>query len=328
MESRLDNKVSTQEECLCKTGNFWNRCPIHDVGIPDASKAGVEVLGQKLFRREDGTSGNGYICENCGRMWVDHIAPGSQCPASTDNAQAVLQKEPHWIPVTERLPAGEEVLYWDGERVSTFFPTTGVEPENQARARCDDFGITHWMPFPDAPSVGQRNDEQGALPVNPNSAPPPSVEHVKQTERDTRIVDWLELNAKRVYFRPHDQDCVTIDLVTGQGNEAWGKSLREAVEKAMVGNSPATSVEPPDTKRLDWLASRTWHGRVSTSPWGNGKAPHQIQDIYATGETNDLRVAIDIAIAEEESETSTESPVSSVERDGEDFGDKGSTQSK
>lgn len=58
-----------------------------------------------------------------------------------------------WIPVTERLPEGQEVIYWDGEEVSTFFPVTGEDDGNQAAARCESFGITHWMPMPKAPSA-------------------------------------------------------------------------------------------------------------------------------------------------------------------------------
>lgn len=79
------------------------------------------------------------------------------------------QKFGQWIAVTDRLPTekdGHEVLYFDGENISTFFPETSKEEVNQPKARCDDFGITHWMPFPDAPSVG-RGNAAGAAPVIP-----------------------------------------------------------------------------------------------------------------------------------------------------------------
>lgn len=35
------------------------------------------------FTREDGRSGNGYICDLCDCKWLDHIAPGCQCPGSS-----------------------------------------------------------------------------------------------------------------------------------------------------------------------------------------------------------------------------------------------------
>lgn len=78
---------------------------------------------------------------------------------ASENSQIASGVEGHsldrlvrWIPVAERLPEGEEVLYWDGEMVSTFFPATGEEDANQAAARCESFGITHWMPMPIPPN--------------------------------------------------------------------------------------------------------------------------------------------------------------------------------
>lgn len=57
-----------------------------------------------------------------------------------------------WIAVKDRLPTGsDEVIYWDGEDVSTFIPVTGPDPLYSAAERCADYGITHWMPLPPPP---------------------------------------------------------------------------------------------------------------------------------------------------------------------------------
>jgi hypothetical protein len=86
---------------------------------------------------------------------------------ASENSRIVSGVEGHsldrlvrWIPVAEKLPEGDEVLYWDGEQVSTFFPCTGDTPENEAAARCASFGITHWMPMPIPP-----NDQAERLPA-------------------------------------------------------------------------------------------------------------------------------------------------------------------
>jgi hypothetical protein len=58
-----------------------------------------------------------------------------------------------WIAVKDRLPEGEEVICWDGDMVTTFFPCTGSRFEDQPENRCEDFGITHWMPMPNPPNA-------------------------------------------------------------------------------------------------------------------------------------------------------------------------------
>jgi hypothetical protein len=50
----------------------------------DRIKATVQRLSKGKdsvhFKRSDGTSGGGRICDHCGHMWVYHIAPGCLCP--------------------------------------------------------------------------------------------------------------------------------------------------------------------------------------------------------------------------------------------------------
>ena len=79
---------------------------------------------------------------------MDNNLPQSKEPANAGSLARLVR----WIPIEERLPEGQEVLYWDGEEVSTFFPATGEETKNQAAARCANFGITHWMPMPIPPN--------------------------------------------------------------------------------------------------------------------------------------------------------------------------------
>jgi hypothetical protein len=84
--------------------------------------------------------------------------PSEQRPVVVGNS---LNRLVRWIPVAERLPEGKEVLYWNGEIVSTFFPATGEEDANQAAARCECFGITHWMPMPIPPNVCDHRPQPG-----------------------------------------------------------------------------------------------------------------------------------------------------------------------
>lgn len=104
----------------------------------------------------------------------------AETPVASKAGDGQTQKFGHWIAVADQLPTGEEVLYWDGQCISTFFPATGTEPINQARERCESFGITHWMPFPDSPSVPNGNAEHPALPVNPS--PIPQQERIEELE--------------------------------------------------------------------------------------------------------------------------------------------------
>lgn len=38
----------------------------------------------QTFYRQDECSGGGRLCDRCGRTWLDHIAPGCQCPPPAD----------------------------------------------------------------------------------------------------------------------------------------------------------------------------------------------------------------------------------------------------
>jgi hypothetical protein len=57
-----------------------------------------------------------------------------------------------WHDVEKTLPFGKEVIGWDGEVVTTFFPATG-EPPNCGIERCRYLGMTHWMPLPNPPNT-------------------------------------------------------------------------------------------------------------------------------------------------------------------------------
>ncbi len=65
-------------------------------------------------------------------------------------AEMTERVEMKWFSVNDKIPEGEEVICWDGEYVSTYFPTTG-EPPNRGIERCNYLGITHWMPMPIPP---------------------------------------------------------------------------------------------------------------------------------------------------------------------------------
>lgn len=65
-----------------------------------------------------------------------------------------------WIRVEDRLPEGDAVIYWDGQEVSIFFPGTGKDLSDQAAARCQAFGITHWMPMPEPPKQPKDSEEK------------------------------------------------------------------------------------------------------------------------------------------------------------------------
>lgn len=73
----------------------------------------------------------------------------AQRPAQPDVATGPLFGV--WYPVEKRLPEGDEVLCWDGEMVSTYFPESlGDHTTVSQRAAC--LGITHWMPMPLPPN--------------------------------------------------------------------------------------------------------------------------------------------------------------------------------
>jgi hypothetical protein len=56
---------------------------------------------------------------------------------------------------------------------------------------------------------------------------------------DTKRIEWLESNAKRVFFQPHEQDCVIIDTkaIKRPEPQPWGKTLRAAIDAAMASPS-------------------------------------------------------------------------------------------
>lgn len=57
---------------------------------------GARRFGPFVFQRADGCSGNGYACERCGCLWVDHIAPGCQCP-TVPGSRAVDELFALWV---------------------------------------------------------------------------------------------------------------------------------------------------------------------------------------------------------------------------------------
>jgi hypothetical protein len=64
------------------------------------------------FYRKDGCSGNGYKCDNCGHIWVNHIAPGSQCPEVTmatvnDQLEGMVAR---WLETYARLLEEDKAL--------------------------------------------------------------------------------------------------------------------------------------------------------------------------------------------------------------------------
>lgn len=76
-----------------------------------------------VFQRADGCSGNGYACERCGCLWVDHIAPGCQCP-TVPGSRAVDELCALWI--DEAPPAGELEVVPDGSWHAGLLVDTGL----------------------------------------------------------------------------------------------------------------------------------------------------------------------------------------------------------
>lgn len=101
-------------------------------------------------------------CDECKRLAEE--VPSAEPEGTRFKAGSEFPKS-EWIPVSERLPEGDEVIYWDGGMVSTFFLDPSDLPENQAK-RIKFLGITHWMPMPDPPS-----SPSSPLPEAEDSAP-------------------------------------------------------------------------------------------------------------------------------------------------------------
>ncbi len=69
-----------------------------------------------------------------------------------------------WIRVSDREPEGSEVICWDGEEVSTYYPKT-IDASGEVMRRCAMFGITHWMPMPKPPVSSALTGQTGMTEV-------------------------------------------------------------------------------------------------------------------------------------------------------------------
>ena len=89
----------------------------------------------------------------CPNKYSEHV-PVWVLASSNLHDKLFLPNEPPfhtWIAVADKLPEGDEVICWDGDTVSTYFPVTG-EPPNCGRERCQYLRVSHWMPLPLPPS--------------------------------------------------------------------------------------------------------------------------------------------------------------------------------
>ncbi|MBR8123268.1 DUF551 domain-containing protein [Burkholderia multivorans] len=100
-----------------------------------------------------------YLAEELRFVLRELLAPAQQPSGeATDTA---------WISVDERLPKfdrkagsfGTEVLIWppmeSGERTAFFGRRVGTKPSFY-RYGAPVYGVTHWMPLPDAPAAAAR----------------------------------------------------------------------------------------------------------------------------------------------------------------------------
>jgi len=86
-----------------------------------------------------------------------HIAKGyseaESCAEDIGGEIVPLYRAPRWIPVSERLPEGEQrVLVWSQ---SNGLHLAYIDPWGQWRDADENPGkkITHWMPLPEPPEV-------------------------------------------------------------------------------------------------------------------------------------------------------------------------------